>query len=384
MVEPYLERESNDRGPLVSVIIPAYNAERFIGQTLESVLAQTYANFEVLVVDDGSTDETVALVHSYAAQDSRIKLQQQANAGVAAARNAGIQAATGELLAPLDADDLWYPHHLQQQVQCFLRSPVSVGVVYSWSVDIDEQDRLTGGMRAAEISGDVYKTLVCHNFLGNASATMMRRSCLEQVGNYDITLRARHGQGCEDWDLYLRMAERFQFQAVSTFSVGYRKCQDSMSKNYDQMARSHSLVMEKVRQQHPELSKFLFRLSASNLYFYFAAQSKAGADFAAALFWLQQAVRADRITCWIHPELYQILLLSCRRWRIVQYLIRHLKWLPSLTASAPQLTDIRQRQSTINRLLIKENSFHWVITKLARKPLTSSLHLTLTPEGHTP
>ena len=361
-------RDDLSNQPLVSVVIPAYNAEPFIGHTLNSVLAQTYSALEVLVVDDGSQDGTAAVVRQYEMRDCRIRLLQQANAGVAAARNTGIQAATGELVAPLDADDLWYPHHVEEQVGCFLRSPASVGLVYSWSVDIDGQDSLTGGMRAAEIRGDVYKTLICHNFLGNASASMLRRSCLDLVGGYDTSLRARQGQGCEDWDLYLRIAEQFQFGVAPTFSVGYRKGHGSMSKNYGQMARSHGLVMDRVRQRHPGLPKFLFRLSASNLYFYFAHQSQQWADPQTALFWLRQAVQADPLTCWIHPELYPILVGKLGGVRLSK----------TVSPQALTLADIGQRHHSITRLLAKSNCFHWAISALARQPVEAPPSLNLT------
>lgn len=376
-----LNRDHRFSQPLVSVVIPAYNAEQFIGCTLDSVLAQTYSALEVLVVDDGSQDGTAAVVRQYEILDCRVRLLQQANAGVAAARNTGIQAVTGEFVAPLDADDLWYPHHIEEQVKCFLQSPTSVGLVYSWSVDIDGQGRLTGGMRAAEICGEVYKTLICHNFLGNASASMMRRSCLELIGGYDTSLRARQGQGCEDWDLYLRMAEQFQFGVAPTFSVGYRKGHGSMSKNYNQMARSHGLVMDGVRQRYPGLPKFLFRLSASNLYFYFAHQSQQWADPHTALVWLKQAVQADPLTCWIRLGLYQLLAQGLFAWGIGQRRWFHV----STTSTPPSLTlaDIIQHHHPTTRLIAVGNGFHWVISKLAHQPLGDPRPLTLTAEGNT-
>ncbi len=103
-----------DTLPLVSVIIPAYNAENFIAKTLASVVAQTYRRLEILVVDDGSSDRTQSIVQTMAQQDPRIKLFKQANAGVAAARNAGIDKAKGEYIAPIDADDLWHPETLEK------------------------------------------------------------------------------------------------------------------------------------------------------------------------------------------------------------------------------------------------------------------------------
>ena len=103
--------------PLVSVIVPAYNAGPFLAATLESVLDQTHRAFEVLVVDDGSTDETATIAAAYAVRDSRIRPLTQANAGVAAARNRGIAEARGEFIAPIDADDIWFPEFLEQVLE---------------------------------------------------------------------------------------------------------------------------------------------------------------------------------------------------------------------------------------------------------------------------
>lgn len=115
--------ENKFKLPLVSVIIPAYNAEFFIEKTLNSVLSQTYKNIEVLVVDDGSQDRTAEIITSIAKIDSRVFLLQQSNAGVAAARNLAINKCRGEYIAPIDADDIWYPQNLEKQVQCMLQDP---------------------------------------------------------------------------------------------------------------------------------------------------------------------------------------------------------------------------------------------------------------------
>src|SRR5262245_28337071 len=125
-----------DTAPLVSVVIPAYNAEAYIATSLRSVTAQTYRNLEIIVVDDGSRDATATIVRSLAADDPRIKLQQQQNAGVAAARNRGIEASSGDLVAPLDADDLWQPSKIERQVAVMQRGSPKVGLVYAWFVQI--------------------------------------------------------------------------------------------------------------------------------------------------------------------------------------------------------------------------------------------------------
>jgi glycosyltransferase involved in cell wall biosynthesis len=182
---------NNYHSSLVSVIIPTYNAEKFIERTLNSVIDQTFLNIEVLVVDDGSQDRTAEIVKAIAQKDSRIILLQQENAGVAAARNLAIEKSQGEYIAPIDADDIWYPQNLEKQVQCMLQADSSVGVVYSWSVDIDEEDRLTGGFYNSNLQGDIRAALVYKYFIGNASSSLIRRACFEKVGGYNRKLKEK-------------------------------------------------------------------------------------------------------------------------------------------------------------------------------------------------
>ncbi|MEG4203715.1 glycosyltransferase family A protein [Microcoleus sp. Pol7_A1] len=293
--------------PLVSVIIPAYNAEPFIEETLKSVLAQTYPAIEVLVVDDGSQDRTPEIVEKIGKKDSRVQLLKQQNSGVAVARNLGIEKSKGEFIAPIDADDIWYPENIEKQVQCMLEGGEEVGVVYSWTVDLDEKGLLTGGFRSFRIEGDVYATLICHNFIGNASASMIRRSCLEKVGVYDKTLKERNAQGCEDWDLYLRIAELYQFRAVPEFSIGYRRMYNTMSTNYTTMANSQSLMLQAAKQRHPEIPDFLHRLSTSNFLLYLANQSSRNGRDRTALFWLFQALKTECISPLFRSGFYIVL-----------------------------------------------------------------------------
>ena len=304
------QQRHGSKEPLVSVIIPAYNAERFIARTLHSVLTQTYSKIEVIVVDDGSSDRTAEIVGAIAQQDKRVMLLQQPNSGVAAARNLGIQKAQGEFIAPIDADDIWYPENLEKQVKCLMEADPLVGLVYSWSVDIDENDVPTGAFRAAEIEGDVYMTLLCHNFLGNASASMFRRECIEKVGNYDREMRKKNGQGCEDWDLYLRIAENYQVRVVSEFLIGYRRFSESMSCDYTTMARSHELMLQTIQRKYPHIPSRVYQLSKSNFYMYFAHQSSRGKNHKKSFFWLLQALKADKFSPWIRIGLYRLFLIN--------------------------------------------------------------------------
>jgi glycosyltransferase involved in cell wall biosynthesis len=301
----------SSNSPLVSVIIPAYNAEQFIERTLNSVLCQIYQHLEILVVDDGSTDRTAEIVKSIAQQDHRVILLQQPNSGVAAARNLGIQKSKGEFIAPIDADDIWYPQNLEKQVRCLLQSEPSVGLVYSWSLNIDEEDSPIEGFCASKIEGKVYKTLLCHNFIGNASATLIRRTCFEKVGGYNCQMKEQNAQGCEDWELYLRIAEHYQFRVLPEFHVGYRKIINSMSGDYSKMAKSHSLMLQAVRQRHPEIPAALYRLSSSSFYMYLAEQSHQRSNYRSILLWLYRALQADCVTPLLRWSLYVLLIKSC-------------------------------------------------------------------------
>lgn len=254
---------------LVTVIIPAYQAAATIAETLESVARQTYPNIEVIIVDDGSTDRTTAIVEDFVRRDSRMKLIRQENGGVAAARNTGLAAARGELIAPLDADDLWHPEKIARQVSRMLSSSPDVGVVYSWSVDIDDQSVITEQrLDVDRFEGDVYAALVLGNFVGNASAPLIRRSILAAVNGWDPSLRARQAQGCEDLLTYLRLAERCDYALEPAFLIGYRQTGGAMSRQYRAMARSFALVIKEARLRHPTLPSYLFRWARSIFCFY--------------------------------------------------------------------------------------------------------------------
>ena len=360
------QKRHSSKEPLVSVIIPAYNAERFIARTLQSVLAQTYTNLEVIVVDDGSGDGTAQIVKSIAQTDRRIIFLQQPNLGVAAARNLGISKSTGEFIAPIDADDLWYPENIVKQVQQ-MQSDSSVGLVYSWSVDIDENDALLGGFRAAKIEGEVYNTLVCHNFIGNASASLIRRSCLGKANPYNCEMKLQNAQGCEDWELYLRIAENYQFRVVPEFLVGYRKLLSSMSGDYNQMAKSHASIMQTVRQKHPHLPAIVYRLSSSNLYMYFAHQSNRCNKHRVTLFWLYEALQADLITPFLRLGLYRLSIASISG--SIAQLVMKLTGRTSQVLSSDRhnqlatltKTDIEQQKLLINLMIIVGNLFHQII-----------------------
>ena len=282
--------------PVVSVIVPAYNASSTIAEALRSALAQTLRETEVLVVDDGSTDDTAAVVERVAERDGRVRLIRQANAGVATARNAAIASARGTFVAPLDADDVWYPEKLAAQVARMEQGGERMGMVYSWMVVLDEAGRVVGGAFPCHAEGDLYLPLVYVNFLGCASVPLFRRAALDAVGGYDATLHARGGQGCEDWDLSLRVAAEFAVGCAPGHLVGYRDGPASMSHDTTTMARSYRLVMDRVRRERPGVPDHVLRWSASNFRSYLAAQSFAGGRYRQTLRLLAGAVAADPVS----------------------------------------------------------------------------------------
>jgi glycosyltransferase involved in cell wall biosynthesis len=283
----------DNQSPLVSAIVPAYNAARFIAATLESILWQTYQNMEVIVVDDGSKDETAEIVRQFAAKDSRVRLIQQANAGVAAARNCAIQNSKGELVAAIDADDIWYPQKIEKQVQCILQSAPNVGLVYTWSAHIDEEGAFTGGLNAGDREGSILIDLVYRDFIGNGSVPLFRRTCLENIGGYNKSLRDRGAQGCEDWDIALRVAEHYEFRVVPEILVGYRQAFGSMSSLGTVMEKSYHLTVEYIKSNHPEIPKIIYQWSQAEFYYYLAQGARQGGRQWRALTCMLKAAKLD-------------------------------------------------------------------------------------------
>jgi len=238
--------------PLVTVVIPAYNAERTIDETLCSARYQTHSNLEILVVDDGSRDATADIVLRHAALDSRVRLITQVNAGVAAARNRGISEARSELIAPLDSDDLWAPTKIEKQVQAMSRGGARVGLVYTWFAVIDERGFVRDLEHRPTDSGRVLRRMSRGNLVGNGSSPLMRKSAILEAGGFDPGLRSAHAQGCEDLLLYFRISERHEFAVVPEHLTGYRRHADAMSEDALQMLRSYRLVAREMQEKYPE------------------------------------------------------------------------------------------------------------------------------------
>jgi glycosyltransferase involved in cell wall biosynthesis len=235
--------------PLVSVIVPAWNAQSTLAETLQSAAAQTYRNLEIVIVDDGSADRTAGIAADFCASDARARLIRQPNAGVAAARNRAIEEAVGEFIAPLDADDLWHAEKIERQLATFTASPPSVGLVYCWYRMIDEAGEVTEPPWAPVMEGSVFRQHLKLN-PGTGSSPLIRRGALGDL-RYDPALQRAGNQGCEDWLLQLHIAARWDIACTRAFLLGYRQSAAAMSSDKERMIRSHIQMYEIVRRDFP-------------------------------------------------------------------------------------------------------------------------------------
>lgn len=232
--------------PCCSIIIPAYNAMNYLPETLKSVLKQTFTDFEVLIINDGSSDNIVEWFCNII--DSRVKLISQENQGVSAARNIGIKNSTGEYIAFIDADDLWEPTKLEKQLQCFKNHP-SVGLVHTAMRMIDEEGKSLGRTFISNVEGDALKSLLQQNTIVTSSV-IVSRSCLN-VGNFDNNLHSS-----EDWELWVRIALRYPIMLIKEPLVFYRQHPNNTTKNW-QMLEQDLGSIEQVFQLVPQELSYL-------------------------------------------------------------------------------------------------------------------------------
>jgi glycosyltransferase involved in cell wall biosynthesis len=285
-------RQSSYVNDLISVVIPVRNGERFIGRTLQSVLNQSYQNFEVIVVDDGSTDSSLAIAKQVAAHDPRVRYYSGPQAGVAAARNCGIAQARGEFIAPVDADDLWHKDKLLLQLNALRKAGARTGVAYCWSVLIDEMDITFANKMRKNVrhEGNVLPAMLERNFLGNGSTPLIRHACLDRVGGYDPSPSL---QGAEDWKLGIALAEICEFALVPRCLVGYRKSQNSISANFVAMQRSTDLVRRWAQMRWPLLAEKHGKRERYSTYLYLAYTAVESSSFRHALLFFARAIQAQ-------------------------------------------------------------------------------------------
>lgn len=257
-----------EKKPLVSVIIPTFNMAKWLPNALDSVLAQTYSHWECIVIDDGSTDNTQEVVEHYSSKDRRIRGVHKESGGPSSARNAGIQISKGELIAFLDADDVWLPTKLTKQVE-LLSSVSSAGLCCTYFEEVDEQLNLLNQwpeIKARNKYSDditpesLLENVSCCGVPGSASSAVVRRECFEKLGLFDTRLRMG-----EDLDMWYRISLDFSILQQREVLVMLRK--SSKERDIQKVLNDLSFFVEKARQFAPQShQKLLEKASYDSLW----------------------------------------------------------------------------------------------------------------------
>jgi glycosyltransferase involved in cell wall biosynthesis len=278
--------------PKVSVIVPAYNICLYIKDALVSLESQSFQNFEVLVVNDGSTDSTAEQVKLFTARDSRFRLLEKENGGLGSARNYGIRHACGEYIALLDGDDRYKPDKLSNHVAVLDRHP-DVGVVYSASRAIRDDGHATFMVLSGRpIHQDPLIALLCKNFIGHGSNAVFRRSIVDEIGYFDENFFP----GSEDLDYWLRIAatRRWQFHRESQDLCCYRVRPSGLSFNVEQMQQSTERIIQAADRRSPELVKAMLPKAYAYMYRYLARLCVQSGNFDSARDFIDKAWNSDK------------------------------------------------------------------------------------------
>lgn len=245
--------------PLVSVVIATYNMGQYISQSIDSILQQTWSNLEVIVVDDGSTDNTPAVMEQYA-NNHKVRYIKNENQGQPKAKNCGIKATQGEYIAFCDADDFWETNKLELQMPLFANP--KVGVVYSEVSFIDENNkRFEKAEHEVRHSGKITNQMLIENFVPFGTS-VIRRACIEQDGIFDESFR----MGI-DWDLWLRYSINWEFCYCPEKTYVYRVWSGQMSNNYKGRYDHAFRILKKFEDNYyANIDKKFLRLAWSDMF----------------------------------------------------------------------------------------------------------------------
>jgi glycosyltransferase involved in cell wall biosynthesis len=225
---------------LVSVVMPAFNCERYIAECIDSVLEQTYQDFEIIIVDDGSTDDTVKIISQY--KNDRIRLFNQSNSGSGSARNYGVKQASGEWVAFIDADDIWLPDKLHKQLEHCSKLAWSHTDLYFHGSVYPRHTKATEF--TSKHSGFILNKLLVENFIGTSSV-VIKKEIFQEFGGFNTELRA-----LQDWDLWLRIAEKYQVCYIDQPLVYYRVHSSSVSRNVRKTLPYHISLIDRAFSQN--------------------------------------------------------------------------------------------------------------------------------------
>jgi len=254
-----------DKNVLVSVIIPVYNTEKYIEETIDSVLKQTHSNLEIIVIDDGSTDNTSQLVDAICKKESRVKLIKQKNQGVSAARNNGFTFSKGSFIAYLDADDVWETNNIETKLKKF-NSDELLGLVHSDAQVInnisEKIDRFHHGYEGYLLDNLL---LGQKEWIPSPSSILVKREIIESIGGFDSGL-----SNAADLDFFFKVAEKWKIGRVPVVTWYYRIHSNNMHSNI-RLFEKDILTLYKKADAHKLFKTLSFRRKCySNLYFMLA------------------------------------------------------------------------------------------------------------------
>jgi glycosyltransferase involved in cell wall biosynthesis len=281
--------------PKFSVVIPTYNAAPFIADTLNSVLAQTDPDFEVIVVNDGSTDNSREIVASF--NDPRIKIVDRVNGGLATARNTGIWASTGELVAFIDADDRWLPGKLAAHRLALDIHP-EASVSYDWAAFMDEAGNLTGLYMSQSRRIVTHQDLMIKNYLGNGSTFVVRRSVLIEHEGFDQTL-ARS----EDRELWVRLTYYgHKIQLVPQVLTEYRQHRHSFTADTSSMLQGLEALFDRINRYAPQSVIKYKPLARACMHRWIARAAFVDHNYETARDHMRQSLAASIWVLWYDPR----------------------------------------------------------------------------------
>ncbi|WP_394155252.1 glycosyltransferase family 2 protein [Loktanella salsilacus] len=286
--------------PRVTIVVPAYNTARTLASTLSALLAQTFRDFEIVVVDDGSSDTTAAIAMSFQS-DPRVRLIQQRNRGLAGARNTGIDAAAGDLIGFCDADDLWEPSKLQAHVAHLDASP-AVGVSYAGSSLIDDDGKFLRQAQRPRLTGVDAAHILKRNPIGNGSAPVIRRAVFDAIAYRPATEVARDWyfdetfRQSEDIECWMRIAltTDWQFEGVMGLLTRYRISAGGLSAATDRQLAAWEAMIAKLTPLNPALMTQLAPAARSYQLRYLARRAVSDGDGARAWRMVTGAMRQSR------------------------------------------------------------------------------------------
>jgi glycosyltransferase involved in cell wall biosynthesis len=336
----------------VSVIIPVYGVEKYIATTVQSVLDQTYKNFELLIIDDASPDQSIAICEQFT--DPRIKIIRQANRGLAGARNTGIRNAQGEYLAFLDGDDLWLPEKLEKHVAHLEKSP-TVGISFSRSAFINEAGQPLGTYQMPKLKGITVPHLLCRNPVGNGSAPVIRREVFEAIKFQDNLYGCvedfyfdENFRQCEDIECWIRIAiqTNWEMEGIPEALTLYRVNSGGLSSNMLKQFYFWEKVIEKTRSYAPEVVNRWEPLARAYMLRYLARRAVRLQDGSMAVKMVNQAL----VTNW------RILFEEPRRTLLTIAAAYLLVLLPPFLYSSIEHIALKSTGATQRRRILQERS----------------------------